>query len=99
MAEVPRVVEPERKVTLPVGVIPVTVAVRVSCWLAPTLFAEAVSCVREGTGCAAEGAGLSWLSRDTALKFEYVRRSGALPFGRCTAWLLRRAKNDGDPTE
>ena len=56
---VPRDVLPEVKETLPVGaMMPVTVAVKVRCWVGAALFAETASAILEGNRDGAVGAGL-----------------------------------------
>jgi hypothetical protein len=55
----PRVVLPEVKETFPVGgMTPVTVAVKVSCWVGAAVLAETASAVFEGNMDGAVGAGL-----------------------------------------
>ena len=71
---VPRVVPPEVKETLPVGaMMPVTVAVKVSCWVGAALLAETTSAVFEANRDGAVGAGLVWLSSAVAPPLVQVR--------------------------
>jgi hypothetical protein len=70
---VPSVVAPEVNVTSPVGVNPVTVAVKVSCCFSLEVLAETERTVLDPARVGATGLGLVWLSKGITAPEEKLR--------------------------